>query len=524
MRSWPGSRKQSEKVLPTSDSSGGVGRRSLVYAVASILQKLSSLILLPVYTRLLTPEEYGYFNLIVTLLLLGGAIASLGMEYAIVRFCHPSFNAVDNVEESAQASSRSQAKFYTAAYTTVVAAALVLTVVLAVSGPLYSPLLFPDFEFYPVILVALASMLFQPLTAVYLALLQARSMAKSYGLFSLALFVSNGALTVMFLGLLDLGLLGVALALVIANGSFALIGTVKAMKMGMLWVRFGREDAHRLLGYALPMLPHTLTLQATSLATRVIISHLISVAAAGLFNIAMYAVNFIDAIQTAFHRAFLSWYFTQVDARSAGWEDRVRGVIVTFIGASVVISSSVALFAAELLTLLTPESFHAAATIVPLLALSMMVKAIYYPSLSALLYHEKGTRAVLFISGTSSVISIPLAVLGAAQFGLMGVAAAQLVQRIIMSAMAVRSSSRLDTPGIPWSRVARLQAGGIAMVCFVMIGDQDSWWGLDFWPILFVKILVWTILVAYLLVCDPNLIKAARSVIRRESQEKTEVR
>ncbi|MDO2377537.1 lipopolysaccharide biosynthesis protein [Rhodococcus sp. DMF-1] len=510
--------------MPTPDKTRGVARRSLIYAVASILQKLSSLILLPVYTRLLTPEEYGYFNLIVTLLLLGGAIASLGMEYAVVRFCHPSFEAEDGVDGSGTALHRSQAKFYTAAYATVLSAAVALTVVLTLSGPLYSPLVFPEFDFYPVILVALASLLFQPLTTVYLALLQARSMARSFGLYSLALFVSNGALTVLFLGPLKLGLLGVALALVVANGSFALIGTVRAMRMGMLWVRFEQADARRLLAYALPMLPHTLTLQATSLATRVIISHLISVAAAGLFNIAMYAVNFIDAIQTAFHRAFLSWYFTQVDGKPPGWQSRVRGVIATFVGASVVISSSVALFASELLRLMTPESFHAAASIVPLLSLSMMVKSIYYPSLSSLLYHEKGTRAVLIISGTSSVISIPLAVLGAAQFGLMGVAAAQLVQRIMMSAMAVWSSRRLDTPGIPWSRVARLQSGGLVAVCFVMVGDHESWWGLEFWSVLFVKVLVWIVLVAYLLVCDPNLVKAARSVIRRESEEKAEVR
>lgn len=508
--------------MPKSGNSTGVAGRSLIYAVASILQKLSSLILLPIYTRLLTPEEYGYFNLIVTLLMLGGAIAALGMEYAVVRFCHPSFNIKGNGEGSGDP--RRQAKFYTAAYASVLSAAVILTIVLTLTGPLYAPLIFPNFDFYPVILVALASLLFQPLTVVYLALLQARSMAKSYGIYSLALFLCNGGLTVLFLGPLDFGLLGIALALVTANGLFALIATINAMKMGMLWVRFERDDARRLLGYAVPMLPHTLTLQATSLATRVIISHLISVAAAGLFNIAMYAVNFIDAIQTAFHRAFLSWYFTQMDERPSGWRDRVRDVIATFVGASVVISSSVALFASELLMLMTPESFHAAASIVPLLALSMMVKAVYYPSLSALLYHEKGTRAVLLISGTSSVISIPLAVLGAAQFGLTGVAAAQLIQRVIMSGMAVRSSRRLETPRIPWARVVRLQTSGLAAVCVVMVGDHFSWWGLGFWPVLSVKVLVWIVLVAYLFVCDPNLVNAARSVIRRESQKQAEVR
>lgn len=495
--------------------STGVARRSVIYAAASILQKLSSLLLLPVYTRLLTPEEYGYFNLIVTLLMLGGAIAALGLEFSVVRYCHPSLSSADGSNSDTD-QGNAQARKFTATYAVVVAASFLITIFLIVTGPIYSPVVFPDFDFHPVILVALTSLAFQPLTAIYLALLQARSMARSFGIYSLSLFISNGLLTIILMGPMQLGLLGVATSTTIVNAAFAFIGTWKARQMGMLWVRFSKEDIHQILSYALPMLPHTLTLQATSLATRVVISNIITVAAAGLFNIAMYAVNFIDAIQTAFHRSFLSWYFMQVENQPAGWKERVRDVIASFVAASVLVASSVALFASELLIIMTPESFHAAANIVPLLALSMMVKAVYYPSLSALLYHNKGTRSVLFISGTSSLISIPLAIAGALYFGLVGVAIAQLIQRLTMSAMAVRLSARLDGAGIPWVRVTRVQAGGLAIVTLVMLGDYLAWWGLGFWPVLFVKIGAWIMLILYLVVCDPNLVKAARSVVRRE--------
>ncbi len=493
--------------------SAGVARKSAIYAVASIVQKLSSLILLPIYTRLLTPEEYGYFNIIVTLLMLGGAVAALGLEFAVVRYSHPSLSGTN---ETAHNHGDRQAENFTATYAIVIASSFLLTVVLVATGPLYSPLIFPGFDFYPVILIALSSILFQPLTTVYLALLQARSMARSFGTYSLALFASNGLLTVILLGPMEAGLLGVATSAVIVNATFALYGTWRAFRLGMLWAKFNRDDVARLLSYALPMLPHTLTLQATSLATRVIISNIVSVAAAGLFNIAMYAVNFIDAVQTAFHRSFLSWYFVQVDNKPTGWRVQVRNVIASFVSASVVIAASVALFADELLLILTPQDFHSAATIIPLLALSMMVKSVYYPSLSALLYHRKGTNSVLLISGTSSAISIPLAIVGAWYWGLTGVAIAQLVQRLTMSAMAVKLSARLDFAGIPWSRVLKAQSGGLAIVAIVMIGDSVDWWGVDFWPLLSVKIVLWVALILYILICDPFLAKTARSVVHRE--------
>ncbi|MDI9976087.1 lipopolysaccharide biosynthesis protein [Rhodococcus sp. IEGM 1307] len=492
--------------------SSAVTRHSVIYVAASILQKLSSLILLPVYTRLLTPEEYGYFNLIITLLLLGGAVATLGLEFAVARYCHPEIS--DDVTDTRDWKlGDSQGRYYTAAYFVVVAASMGVTALLAATGPLYSPIAFPDFDFYPVVLIALVSILFQPLTAIYLSLLQARSMARAYGTFSLALFLSNALLTVALLGPLDLGLLGVAVSLVAVNAFFALLGTLRASRLGMLWIRFCADDVRRILSYSLPMLPHTLTLQATSLASRVIISNLVSVAAAGLFNIAMYAVNFIDAVQTALHRAFLPWYFTQVEQQTVGWQDNVRDVIAAFVGASVVVSSAVALFASELLVVMTPESFHEAANIVPILALSMMVKSVYYPSLSALLYNERGTNLVMVISGTASVFSIPLAVAGAFSLGLTGVALAQLMQRLVMSAMAVRLSARVDRPPIPWGSVMRLQAGGVTVVVLVMIGDHAAWWGLGFWWLLVAKSAVGIALASYLFVCDPNLFRAARRVL-----------
>lgn len=495
--------------------SAGVAKRSAIYAAASVAQKLSSLILLPIYTRFLSPEEYGYFNILVTLLMLGGAVAALGLEFSVVRYCHPSLSDISDTDQESKSGSQ-QARNFTAVYASVIACSLILTAALIASGPLYSPLVFPGFEFYPVILIALTSLLFQPLTAMYLALLQARSMARSFGTYSLALFVSNGVLTVIFLGPLELGLLGVASSIVVVNALFALFGTWRARQLGMLWASFSREDARRVLTYALPMLPHTLTLQATSLATRVIISNIVSIAAAGLFNIAMYAVNFIDAVQTAFHRSFLSWYFVQVENQPPGWKNRVRDVIASFVGASVAIAASVALFASELLVLMTPESYHAAASIVPILALSMMVKSVYYPSLSALLYHQKGTNSVLLISGLSSAVSIPLAIGGAWYWGLAGVAIAQLIQRLTMSAMAVKLSARLVGAGIPWVRVIRAQVGGLAVVVLVIVGDSEDWWGLEFWPLMGSKFVVWALLIMYILFSDPNFVKSARSVVRRE--------
>lgn len=480
-----------------------VGKRSIIYVFASTLQKLTSLLLLPVYTRLLTPEDYGYFNLVVLFVLLASTVSLLGLDFAVMRYCHPEGR-----------SQGQQAKHYSAATGMLIASGLLCVAVLLLSQDLFSPIVFPDLNFYPVVVASLASVIGQPLTVIYMALLQTHSRAKMFGAYTLSLFGVNALLTVVLLGPLQLGVLGASIAISISNIAFGIVGVIGAWRIGFLWKRFGLEHVRELLSYSLPMMPHSVSLQVGALTTRVIVSNILSVSAAGLFNIAMYAVSVIDAVQTALHRAYLPWYFAEASTRRAGWQDRVGTMVASFVAVNVAMSAIVALFSRELLLFLTPEPFQAAAALIPLLALSMMLKAVYYPELSVLLHEQRGTRYVLLISLSSIALSLLLAIALGIIWGMFGILLSQVFQRAWMSGTAVALANRTGAPRLPWGRILRLQLIGLSVIFFVLLGDQASWWQLSIPFVVLFKIVVLAAMGILVVVCEPSIAQYPRKAFR----------
>ena len=485
-----------------------MGRNSLLYVISSTVQKLSALLLLPIYTRLLTPEDYGYFNLLVTLALLVGVAALSGLDHAVVRYCTPA------TASPAVAGAPGSARAFTAAVIWVGGASATLAVGLGLATPVFGQLIAPGLDPQAPIVLAVCVAGFQPLTLLYLALLQAQQRAAEFAVCSLAYFVCNGALTVLLLWRAESSIAAAMTAMLVTNGAFAIYAVIQSTRRGSLTTAVTLHDVRTVLSYGAPMLPHALNLQATALSTRVIISHIVGVAAAGMFTIGMYAVSFIDAVQTALHRAFLPWFFQNVDSRPPGWERAARASVESFVWVNVCISSLVALFADEILTLLAGSSYSQAAAVVPVLALSMMAKACYYPQLSVLLHDAAGTRKVFMVSGAGSLIGIAATVALALTWGLWGAAIAQVIQRVSITAAITYMARGQDFTLIRWRRVLLSQSLAVGAILTALAVDQ---WGLPTsQPVAFVlKAAVASVVLALAYYFDPHTRTFTRKVLQR---------
>lgn len=430
-----------------------VARNSLVYTAASILQKMSSLLLLPVYTRIMDPYEFGYMNLIVTFVLFMSVFVLGGLDHVVMRYC----------SGTASESGLGQ-RYFTACFVSVGVGSVIVLAMLTSLQSVYVGIVFPGLAFWPVIALASTSLLFQPMFSLVLSLMQARSDARTYSALSVGYFLSNAFLTVLLVGSLQQGLLGISLSYLIANSAFAIVGVVYAARRGFIgrcpsWSMYGD-----IFGYSLPLVPHNVSLQATALALRVIVARGTSVALLGIFNIAMYVVNFVDAVQTALHRAYLPWFFEEAEARSEGWQQRVTAMIVGLIAVNVVMCTSVSLFAREAMAAVATDAYLGAWEIVPLLALSMMAKSLYYPSLGALLFRASGTRFVFLVSAISSGAGVVAAFILVGSIGLWGAAIAQLLQRVSMVLLSAVFAARVRLAVVPWFRAVRVQGIGVLAI------------------------------------------------------------
>jgi O-antigen/teichoic acid export membrane protein len=61
-------------------------RDTLVYGVATVVSQMTSFILLPVYTRALTPHDYGYLELLQLVVDFTGLFVTMRLGEAIFRF------------------------------------------------------------------------------------------------------------------------------------------------------------------------------------------------------------------------------------------------------------------------------------------------------------------------------------------------------------------------------------------------------------------------------------------------------
>lgn len=490
-----------------SSDSNSFERRSAIYVVASTFQKLSTLLLLPLYTALLTPAEYGFLNLIVVFVLFAGTVSLLGTDFAVLKYCHP---AAESDGENA-----TRASYFTSALVLVTTTSFALLVLLLVTSPLYSGLIFPDLPFFPVVMTGLFAITGQAVTSLALALMQTTGRATAFAAYSLGQFLLTAALTLLFVGPADLGVLGAAIALAVANTAIALVAVIHAARLGLLTRSHDRASFRELLAYATPMMPHSVSLQAAGLATRVVVTNVAGIVAVGLFNIAMYAVNVIDAVQTALHRAFLPWYFEIASTKPKGWVQRAQGMIASFVAINTVVAILITLFTAELLALLTPTSYHQAALFVPLLALSMLVKAVYYPQLTVLLQQSRGTRAVLQISLISILVSVALAVWLGWWLGIIGVLISQVCQRLLMSGMAVYSTRKSGGAPIPWARVLRIQGIGVVTILLTHFAQQAGWWGMEWLLVFAAKCTTAVVTISVILALERSVLTSIRKVVKR---------
>ena len=63
-------------------------RDSLIYGIASILSRSLGLLLLPVYTRILNPQDYGVLDLITTAALFINLVIVLEVGQGFARYWH----------------------------------------------------------------------------------------------------------------------------------------------------------------------------------------------------------------------------------------------------------------------------------------------------------------------------------------------------------------------------------------------------------------------------------------------------
>lgn len=400
---------------------------ALIYLTAGVLARAGSFLLVPLYTRRLSPAEYSSYATFTTLLPLLTVICTLGLTSSITRsFYSPQpglrpEQAVGDVARGMLVLSSS------------LAALASLVVAVALPG---GAMLLDASQWYLLLWTAVASA-FGAIPEVYLTVAQQALRAATIQVLS---FLQTAGLGLLFVVGLGRGGRGAIEALVVSSSLQFLFA------LWFVWRRLGSSPSPRAtaaaeLKLSLPYIPHTLSLWAQQVGDRAVLSAQGQADQLGIYYLAVQLSTPLGLVLNAWNNARVPVLGEAFRERGHEATARVLPSQYAQFGGVALATALAMLLATPLLPLLVGPRFAGAIALLPALLAAAVIEALYLPSVNFLMIVGH-TRLIPVATGLASALSVGLVFALLPRFGLAGLLAARILGSLaragLMALVALR--------------------------------------------------------------------------------------
>jgi len=415
-----------------------LAKGSLIYGIGGMLQRFMGLLLLPFFTRALTPQDYGVVALVS---LIGVAMSGLftlgtGNSMGVLYFREMDITKRPTIIWSNILLLTVNGVFW---YTLVF-----------VSAPMLSTLMFQSDRYADLIRLALLGSVFSTIADPWLAYLRMEEKASRYVVITLISSLLSIVLSIWLVLVQGLGVQGAILAGTLAQGIMLLVN----------WLMIGRQllfhiDATLFLPLVRIGFPSIFGLFAFLLidyADRQMIERLVSLDALGVYSVgysfAMVMSIAMGAFATAWPPYFMS-YLNKLDEARIVFS-RVLTYYLMGFGSLIVLF----FFAAKpVVLLMTAPTFHEAHLVVGLVAAAYMLKGCYMIVLPGIYFAEKLHKQSA-VEWIAAIINIGLNLWLIPHLGIVGAALATFISYLSLPIFAWLVARHYLAVDYEWQRLA----------------------------------------------------------------------
>jgi O-antigen/teichoic acid export membrane protein len=417
-----------------------LGKHTLVYTAGIMIGKLASFVMLPVYTRYLSPSDYGVLELLGMTIDVIGMVTGAGILAGVFKFYHAED---DPAKKSAVIST---------AAISIAALATVTSLFGAVFAPELSKLVFGSEENAHYIRLYFFLFLFQNFELIPLALLRAENRAVVFVTANTLKLVVVLSLNIFFVVYLRRGVGGVITSGMIASAAIGLMLTWYLVRQ--VGIRFSTKTFRELFVFGIPLVPWWLGNFVLVYSDRYFLNYYTDTSTVGIYSLAYKFAFLLSAL--AFSPFDTVWTSQRFEiAKRPDAQELYARVFLYMNLALGVIALMVCLFVRDFLSIMSAPAFWPAYRLVPLLIAAQIVFtwAMYW---SLGLYLSGKTR----IMGTAAVVLVPLTLfLNFAlipRFGVYGAAWATLAAYLARFLWIYYFAQRYYPIKYPWADMAKL--------------------------------------------------------------------
>jgi O-antigen/teichoic acid export membrane protein len=414
------------------------------YTAANVASKLIAVALLPLYTRYLTPADYGAAEVLFAAVVAASIVIRLGVIEALLRFYYKAGEDPEAVVATSFA-----ALFWFATVASLIA--------LPFARPISEALL--DEPAPDLARIAIGGLWVLTLNEFLLTLFRLEERAKAFFGVTLVNVIAAIALTVVLVVGRDEGARGLLLGSYVSGAAVVLALIYVQRRRLSLW--FDSALLRRIMRFGLPTMPAELSLYALNFVDRIIIVRTVGLTEAGLYSL---AVKFAQGVNVLVRGFQLAWPPLAYSIRDDDEARRAYAAVVTwFLAGCSFVVIGMWLFSRWIVRALAAPEFFDSYEAIGLISAAVTLYALYMVLLVILgrtgrtEFNFPATAAALAVNVGLNLILVP-------SLEIVGAGLALVVSYLVVIALMYRFTQRLFPVPYEWGRLARLLLVSAALV------------------------------------------------------------
>ncbi|MFP4416730.1 MAG: lipopolysaccharide biosynthesis protein [Fibrobacterota bacterium] len=379
-------------------------KHTSIYGIGAIVSQAASFMLLPVYTRYLSPSDYGIMSLVNISMELIGIVLGLGVSAAMARFYYDK----DDEEK--------RKKVISTSYLLSFGFSAVGLILLFLSSEQLSLLIFDTRRYTNIFMVGSAAMVFELNVEIGLAYMRIKAASTRYVIVSFTRLLMLISFNILFVVVYKTGVIGIFYSSLITKATFSILLTVPILFT--TGVAFSRQVAKEMMLFAYPLIFSNIPRVLVNQSDKFFINFYFTPLLTGLYTLAQRIGTSLHILMTApFLASYLPHRFAimKQDNAKEVYATVLRYYILTVGTAGLGLS----IFARDIVRIMTDEKFHAASEFVPLYALGMIIFGIKYHFETGIMIRKK-TKIITLINAIAGAVNIGLNFLLIARYKIWG--------------------------------------------------------------------------------------------------------
>jgi O-antigen/teichoic acid export membrane protein len=424
-----------------------LGKHSAVYGLGGLVSRILAVLLLPLYTRYLSPSDYGKVETLIALTTVTGIALRMGITSAFFRFYFDSPEPGERLRV-----------LRTSFWFTMGMATVGLLAGLLLAAPIAAALFgsADDSGLVRAAFVGLwAGMNYEQLTSLF----RVEERSTAFVSASLANVLLTIGATLLLVVVLEQGPIGV----IVGNftGTLLVYAALLGYRREQLGLQLDRRLLREMNRFGLPLVPTALFLWVTNFSDRLFLVKLADTHEVGLYSVGVRIASAMVLLLTAFRLAWPAFAYSIADDREAR---RTYAFVLTYLVlVASWVATALALLSPWLVSWIAAPAFASASRVVGPLAFAAVAFGGYIV-VAIGVGRARRTQFNWVVTGAAAAVNAALNLLLIPPYGMLGAAVATVAAYATMFAGMAWWAQRVYPVPYQWRRVLTAGLVGVALV------------------------------------------------------------